>query len=67
MGAKAGPSVPRRGVGARYRQPLDVFETVHLHVEFTTRRDEVIPYALVLVAELAGRTETIRVYDAAHG
>jgi hypothetical protein len=54
-------------MGARYKQALDVFETVHLHVEFTTRRDEVVRYALVLVAEFAGCAETIRVYDAAHG
>jgi len=54
-------------MGARYEQPLNVFETVHLFVEFTTRRDEVIDYALVLAAELDGHTKTIRVYDAAHG
>lgn len=54
-------------MGARYEQPLDVFETVHLLVEFTTRRDEVVDYALVLVADLDGRVETIRVYDGAHG
>lgn len=46
---------------------MDVFETVHLLVEFSTRRDEVVDYALVLVAEIDGRRETIRVYDAAHG
>ncbi|MFL5818934.1 MAG: hypothetical protein ACJ76L_15230 [Conexibacter sp.] len=54
-------------MGARYRQPLDVFKTVRLSVEFTTRRDEVIDYALVLIAELGGRIETICVYDSAHG
>jgi len=54
-------------MGARYTQPLDVLRTVRLRVEFTTRRDAVIDYALVLVAELDGRVETIRVYDAAHG
>ena len=54
-------------MGARYRQPLDIFKTVRLSVEFTTHRDEVIDYALVLLAELGGRIETIRVYDSAHG
>jgi hypothetical protein len=54
-------------MGARYRQPLDLCRTVRLSVEFTTRRDEVIDYALVLIAELGGRIETIRVYDSAHG
>ena len=54
-------------MGARYEQPLNAFKTVKLLVEFTTRRDAVIDYALVLVTELDGRIETIRVYDAAHG
>jgi hypothetical protein len=54
-------------VGAHYTQPLNFFRTVHLLVEFKTHRDEVIDYALVLVAELDGCIETIRVYDAAHG
>lgn len=54
-------------MGAEYEQPLDVLETVRLFVEFATRRDEVLQYALILVAELDGCTETIRVYDAAHG
>jgi hypothetical protein len=54
-------------VGARYEQALNLRKTVHLLVEFMTRRDEVVEYALVLVAELDGRLETIRVYEAAHG
>jgi hypothetical protein len=54
-------------MGARYEHPLDVFETVRVFVEFTTRRDEVIDYALILVADLGDCSETIRVYDAAHG
>jgi len=54
-------------VGASYEQPMDLFETVHLLVEFATRRDDVIDYALVLVAEVDGRRETIRVYDGTHG
>jgi hypothetical protein len=54
-------------MGAEYEQPLDVLETVHLVVEFTTRRDEVLRYALILIAEIDGSTETIRVYDATHG
>lgn len=54
-------------MGARYSQPLDVLETTHLIVEFATRRDEAVDYALVLTADLGGRTETIRVYDGNHG
>jgi hypothetical protein len=54
-------------VGARYEQALNFWKTVHLFVEFTTRRDEVVDYALVLVAEIDGRLETIRVHDAVHG
>jgi hypothetical protein len=54
-------------MGAQYEQALNAFETVQVLVEFATRRDAVIDYPLVLVAELDGRIETIRVYDAAHG
>src|SRR5437868_15368284 len=56
-----------RRMGTEYEQPLDVLETVRLFVEFATRRDEVLQYALILVAEVDGCAETIRVYDAAHG
>jgi len=66
-GANVGRCVPQRRVGARYEHALDELKTVHLFVEFATRRDDVIDYALVLVAELDGRIETIRIYDAAHG
>lgn len=54
-------------MGAKYKQALDVFETVHVVVDFVTRRDEVIDYAVVLVADLDGCVETIRVYDGRHG
>ncbi len=54
-------------MGAEYEQTLDGFKAVRLLVEFTTRRDEVVDYALVLVADLGGRVETIRVYDGTHG
>jgi hypothetical protein len=67
VGAKPEGARLSGGVGARYEQALNVFETVHLLVEFSSRRDEAIDYALVLVAELGGSVEAIRVYDAAHG
>jgi hypothetical protein len=50
----------------RYTQRLDGFENVRLTVEFETRGDDVIDYALVLTAEPEDQVETIRVYDGAH-
>lgn len=38
-----------------------------LRVEFTTTGREVTDYAVVLLLEAGGATETIRVYDGAHG
>lgn len=38
-----------------------------LRVEFTTDGREIINYAVVLLLALDGSTETIRVYDGAHG
>jgi len=54
-------------MGAQYTEPLDHLRTTHLIVDFTTRRDEVVDYALVLVVEEAGRRATVRIYDGAHG
>lgn len=50
-----------------YVEKLNVARGVNLIVRFETRRADVIDYALVLVKETAGRAETVRVYDAAHG
>jgi hypothetical protein len=50
-----------------YTEALDEFRGVELHVRFRTWRSDVTDYALVLVATVDGRSETIRVYDAAHG
>lgn len=36
-------------------------------VEFTSERREITDYAVILVRESGTRTETIRVYDSAHG
>jgi hypothetical protein len=38
-----------------------------LHVEFTTERRAVEDYSVVLLTEIDGHTETVRVYDGAHG
>jgi hypothetical protein len=67
-GANIQPRAARVGVGTtRYTEPLDGFRNVCLHVEFATRRETVVRYALVLTAELDGGVQTIRVYDSAHG
>jgi hypothetical protein len=38
-----------------------------LRVEFETQGKEVTDYAVMLLFEIEGRTETIRLYDGAHG
>jgi hypothetical protein len=38
-----------------------------LQVEFTTEGREITDYAVVLLLEVGETTETIRVYDGAHG
>lgn len=40
---------------------------MELFVRFRRVRAEVTDYALVLVVDVDGRSETVRVYDAAHG
>jgi hypothetical protein len=50
-----------------YRHPLDAFDRVQLTVEFDTRRDEVVDYALIVTSTEARGAATVRVYDAAHG
>jgi hypothetical protein len=38
-----------------------------LRVEFTTRGSDIVDYAVVLLLDTDKGTETIRVYDGAHG
>lgn len=50
-----------------YEIPLDYVLWAILRVEFKTRGNEVIDYAVVLLLEVEGKTKTIRLYDGAHG
>jgi hypothetical protein len=50
-----------------YELPLDYVFWAILRVEFTTQGKEVTDYAVMLLYEIEGRTETIRLYDGAHG
>jgi len=50
-----------------YELPLDYLLWAILRVEFTTQGKEVTDYAVMLLYEIEGRTETIRLYDGAHG
>jgi hypothetical protein len=54
-------------MGASYHRVLDRDLGVLLWVEFATDGREVIDYSVVLMLELGGSRETIRVYDGAHG
>jgi hypothetical protein len=54
-------------VSARYEWILDEIAGVSLWVDFTTDRDSVVKYTVVLLLATAVGVETIRVYDAAHG
>jgi len=59
-------TVPRL-VSAYYLRVLDHVLGAMLRVEFTTEGGEITDYAIVLLLALDGLTETIRVYDGAHG
>lgn len=54
-------------MGAHYLRTLDHALGALLRVHFTTQGSGVIDYAVVLLLETEKGTETIRVYDAAHG
>jgi hypothetical protein len=54
-------------MSADYLRILDHVLEAMLSVEFSTDRAEVTDYAVVLLLEVGGATETIRVYDGAHG
>jgi len=54
-------------MSADYLRILDHVLRAMVSVEFSTRGREVIDYAVVLLLEVGGATEAIRVYDGAHG
>jgi len=54
-------------MGAHYQRILDHALGALLRVEFTTDGREITDYAVVLLLALDGSTETVRVYDGAHG
>jgi hypothetical protein len=54
-------------MSALYQRVLDHLRGAVLHVEFTTDGREITDYAVVLLLAFDGATETIRVYDGAHG
>ena len=54
-------------MGAYYRRILDHALGALLSVQFTTQGNDVIDYAVVLLLDSKKGTETIRVYDGAHG
>ena len=70
VGSNPTPSVPSPGIASkaderRYELPLDYILLAILRVEFTTRGNEVTDYAVVLLFEIEGKTETIRLDDGA--
>ena len=54
-------------MNVRYLEVLDYLRGVSLFVDFRTERGRVVAYRLVLLLSDTGGTETIRVYDSAHG
>jgi hypothetical protein len=52
-----------------YSRQLDRAKRVVMHIEFKTSRRgrDVVDYSVVLVVKQEGCTETVRVYDGAHG
>lgn len=54
-------------MSAKYRRTLDRAFGARLWVEFTSVGREITDYAVVLLLKRGHSTETIRVYDGAHG
>lgn len=50
-----------------YDRMIDGTRRAFLTVRWTTERDEVVSYAVVLSVEIDDRRQTVRVYDSAHG
>jgi hypothetical protein len=54
-------------MSADFTRVLDRALGAFVHVRFNTARREVIDYSIVLLVEVAGELETMRLYDGAHG
>jgi hypothetical protein len=54
-------------VSGHYRKVLDFDLGAVLSVDFTTLRGKVVGYSILLLLPTAEGTETIRVFDSAHG
>jgi hypothetical protein len=54
-------------MSAEYTLLLDLLLRVFMHVEFKTDRRDVVDYSIVLLVEVDGTMETVRLYDGAHG
>jgi hypothetical protein len=54
-------------MSADYDVELDGTLGAWMHVEFTTVRRDVVDYSIVLLVEVDGGLETVRLYDGAHG
>jgi hypothetical protein len=54
-------------VSARYYKDLDLSGGVRIWVDFSTERGTIVNYRVVLLLDTLISTETIRVYDGAHG
>lgn len=59
-------SIPASVSGA-YTNLLDLVLGAWMHVEFKTVRRDVVDYSIVLLVEVDGELETVRLYDGAHG
>jgi hypothetical protein len=54
-------------MSADYTNLLDLVLKAFMHVEFKTDRRDVVDYSIVLLVEVDGELETVRLYDGAHG
>jgi hypothetical protein len=54
-------------VSADYTRLLDRLVGVFMHGELKTDRREIVDYAIVLLVEVDGELETVRLYDGTHG
>lgn len=54
-------------MSANYRRRLKRAPRIFMDVDFKTVRRDVVDYSVVLLAEIDGNLQTIRVYDGAHG
>lgn len=54
-------------MSADYTRLLDRLLGVFVHVEFKTVRRDIVDYAVVLLVDVDGELETVRLYDGAHG